>query len=272
MVDAVASYLQTVVVHPIQTGPRVSQSKYAEHGTSGHRQNCIQHTKQQTLDGRTDHTTSARAMNRGKKKQPNRKSKKKKKEKHQTRPSPGPRCKKVPSSGSWPESELRRASELPLYIRWTDFKLSLLRLSRLRSTSKPPSATPLHPFCFFTFFFLWDSQLFRVGRIGANPRSRGTRPKKFSFKETLLVMSPPQHRIPSHSHRTPMKKKQNTHTSQATWRERERLWCFVVWFFLFLSLYLSTRELPADSFCCCLLFYAAVALRSFSLSCSPSQK
>jgi|LakMenEpi03Aug12_release.lakeMendotaPanAssembly.Ray.scaffolds.fasta_scaffold2361562_1 hypothetical protein len=68
MVDAAASYLQTVVVHPIQTG--LSQSVKV-HGAQEQdtTENCIQHTtKQQTLDrrGEKDHNIRTMAKNKNK--------------------------------------------------------------------------------------------------------------------------------------------------------------------------------------------------------------
>jgi len=125
---------------------RVSQSKYgAQHvRTQG---NCIQHTKQQTLDRRRkDHNIRAMAKNGEKKEEEVKKRRRGRRKKKSTTSSPGPRCKRSLSVS--PESELRGASELPLYIRWTDFKLSLLRLSRKLKASFSPLT---HHVFFFSF-------------------------------------------------------------------------------------------------------------------------
>lgn len=266
MVDAVASYLQTVVVHPIQTGPRVSQSKYAEHGTSGHRENCIQHTQNNRHSTDGSHYIGARWTKQNKKS----KRRRKKSTKHVRVPDRDVKKRSLVQVLGRNRSCGERRN-----CRYTsDGLISSCRSPKTLSSPLNFKTSFCHPSASIFFFSFETLSCFG---LAGSARIRGVEElgqKNFlflSFKETLLVMSPPQHRIPSHSHRTPMKKKQNT--SQATWREGERL-CGVLLFGFSCFFSLSPRENSRWLFFAVAFYSAAVALRSytFSLSCSPSQK
>jgi len=109
----------------------------------------------------------------------------------------------------------------------------------------------------FFFPFLCDSQLFRVGRIwSARIRGVGELGQKLFFSKNPFLFVPAQllHRIPSHSHRTPMEKE--TKHSQATWERG----CDVLLFgFLFSGRCILSQRVP-----CCFLFCGCCSSYIFS--------
>lgn len=234
-----------MVVHPIQTGP--SQSVKVR--STARQDTGKLHPAHKTTDTRQTEKGSQHPRDEKQQEEVKKKRRRGRRKKKSTTSSPGPRCKRSLSVS--PESELRGASELPLYIRWTDFKLSLLRLSRKLKSLLLPSYTP----CLFFFLFFVTLSCFGLAGSGRRESAEsGNSAKIIFFPKTLFVPAQLLHRIPSRSHRTPMEKE--TKHSQATWERG----CDVLLFgFLFSGRCILSQRVP-----CCFLFCGCCSSYIFS--------